>query len=263
MFIKPILFNTDMVCAILDGRKAVTRRVIKPQPEPSQIYKIGYCTDGYKSDIGKFGFGTNEYGGKILYVKPPFRPGDILYVRETWQVYRTYPSVYGFDVAYRADQEIRPCIFSLERYERFVKYENSKNYPRWISSQFMPKEAARIWIKVTDVRVERLQDMSYFDYLKEGINVETKGFGVQDIANQKYRKTWDSTIKKPDIDRYGWSANPWVWVVEFERCEKPVPCILAGVQPAEDKHPCIGYGKSEIDDEPCEMCKHCSECTGN
>lgn len=231
MFIKPILFNTDMVCAILDGRKAVTRRVIKPQPEPSQIYKIGYCTDGYKSDIGKFGFGTNKYGGKILYVKPPFRPGDILYVRETWQVYRTYPSVFGFDVAYRADHRIKSCVFNLKRYEKFAKYEDKRNYPRWIPSQFMPKEAARIWLKVNDIRVERLQDMTQVDFMNEGVNTCEKctckdlclGLSNARICYLKsdFIKLWDSTIKKPNISRYGWKANPWVWVIQFERCEKP------------------------------------------
>lgn len=80
----PILFNSEMVRAILDGRKTVTRRVIKPQPEPEQIYKIGYCIAGDKRNIGKYGFGTNEYGGRILFVKPPCKHGDILYVRETW-----------------------------------------------------------------------------------------------------------------------------------------------------------------------------------
>ena len=240
MFTKPILFNTDMVCAILDGRKAVTRRVIKPQPEPSQIYKIGYCTDGYKSDIGKFGFGTNEYGGKILYVKPPFRPGDILYVRETWQVYRTYPSVFGFDVAYRADNRIKSCVFIMKRYEKFAKYEDRRNYPRWIPSQFMPKEAARIWLKVTDVRVERLQDVTPAEVVKEGAYEDCRSClesygesGTQccykqddecsqcDSVMMEWEKLWDSTIKKPVISRYGWKANPWVWVIEFERCDKP------------------------------------------
>ncbi len=81
---KPVLFNTDMVQVILEGRKGVTRRLVKPQPEKDMIHRLGYCVDGDKKDIGKFGFGTKAYGGHILNVKPPYRPGDILYVRETW-----------------------------------------------------------------------------------------------------------------------------------------------------------------------------------
>ena len=86
----------------------------------------------------------------------------------------------------------------------------------------MPKEAARIWLRVTDARVERLQEMTQEDAEMEGatesVDSITK-FRTSALLN--FAKIWDSAIKKSDIDRYGWTANPWVWVIEFERCEKP------------------------------------------
>ena len=81
-------------------------------------------------------------------------------------------------------------------------------------NDIMPKEAARIWLRVTDVRVERLQDMTDDDAEAEGcFDYTSTALGFPDV--------WDSTIKKSDLDRYSWQANPWVWVIEFERCEKP------------------------------------------
>lgn len=85
MSIRPILFNTEMVRAILDGRKTCTRRVIKPQPDEKCTYPLGFVTDSTeKKEVGCFGFGIDEYGGSIQYAKPSYQPGDILYVRETW-----------------------------------------------------------------------------------------------------------------------------------------------------------------------------------
>lgn len=88
MAIKPILFNkqisTEMVRAILDGRKSCTRRLVKPQPDEKHTFPLGFVTDSTeKKEVGCFGFGINEYGGSIQYAKPPYQPGDILYVRET------------------------------------------------------------------------------------------------------------------------------------------------------------------------------------
>ena len=134
MSIKPILFNTDMVRAILDGRKTVTRRLIKSQPPYDVQCPLGYCTDGYKSEIGKFAFGSHENGGKMIFCKPPYQPGDILYVRETW-------SELSFGYVYKADGE---------------NIDHLGNVIKWHPSIHMPKEAARIWLKVKDVRVERL-----------------------------------------------------------------------------------------------------------
>ena len=230
MPIKPILFNTEMVQAILDGRKTCTRRVIKPQPDEKHTYPLGFVTDSTeKKEVGSFGFAANEYGGSIQYVKPPYRyaPGDILYVRETWCALPVNEAGHmrGHCVYYyRADGELRP--------------EGWRG--KWHPSIHMPKEAARIWLKVTDVMVERLQEMKPVDVIKEGAYpdcwdcLNTYGesgsqccYGTEEECSQcdevmmEWEKLWTSTIKKSDLDCYGWDANPYVWVIEFERCEKP------------------------------------------
>lgn len=215
MAIKPILFNTEMVRAILDGRKTCTRRLVKPQPDEKQKFPLGFVTDSTeKKEVGCFGFGIDEYGGSIQYAKPPYQPGDILYVRETWCDDRqfTHDSTPG---------------------KYFYKASESENF-KWKPSIHMPKEAARIWLKVTDVRVERLQDITPKDAENEGvgnlfyedIGYSEKNYGTEvdpeyGIAKEQFAWLWESTIKKSDLDRYGWDVNPWVWVIEFERCEKP------------------------------------------
>ena len=83
----------------------------------------------------------------------------------------------------------------------------------------MPKDAARIWLKVTDVRVERLQEITEVQAQAEGCN--SGMLTGECTARGQFEDLWNSTIKKPDLDRYGWSANPYVWIIEFERCEKP------------------------------------------
>lgn len=220
MPIKPILFNkqisTEMVRAILDGRKSCTRRLVKPQPDEKHTFPLGFVTDSTeKKEVGCFGFGINEYGGSIQYAKPPYQPGDILYVRETWMDYA------GLTM-YKADCD----IYRLD----------SLNFAGfgWKPSIHMPKEAARIWLKVTDVRVERLQDITPKGAESEGVGnlfYDDIGYGEKNygtevdteygIAKEQFAWLWESTIKKSDLDRYGWDANPWVWVIEFERCEKP------------------------------------------
>ena len=85
----------------------------------------------------------------------------------------------------------------------------------------MPKGAARIWLRATDVRVERLQDIDGKGCVKEGIEEEHLKYVGDEFVKGMFHDLWDSTIKKSDLDRYSWDANPWVWVIEFERCEKP------------------------------------------
>lgn len=201
MAIKPILFNTEMVRAILDGRKTCTRRLIKPQPDKKHIYPLGFVTDSTeKKEVGCFGFAANEYGGSIQYVKPPYRyaPGDILYVRETW---KKAPNGYYY-------------------YEDWQRNDIA-DVTKWKPSIRMPKEAARIWLKVTNVMVERLQEITSEQIGREGVDVEYPHVLNGEEKRYAFSTLWNSTVKKSDLDRYGWKANPWVWVIEFERCEKP------------------------------------------
>lgn len=234
MAIKPILFNTEMVRAILDGRKTCTRRLIKPQPDKKHIYPLGFVTDSTeKKEVGCFGFAANEYGGSIQYVKPPYQPGDILYVRETWEHFECCcceGDEHGN--CYREPQQStlnKSCGCYMYRATDEI-YGDAM----WHPSIRMPKEAARIWLKVTDVRVERLQDITPKGAESEGVGnlfYDDIGYGEKNygtevdteygIAKEQFAWLWESTIKKSDLDRYGWDANPWVWVIEFERCEKP------------------------------------------
>ena len=219
MAIKPILFNTEMVRAILDGRKTCTRRVIE-LPENMDGVPVGKSGDS----SNPLGF---MYPGGIK--RPPYQPGDILYVRETWCALPVNEAGHmrGHSIYYyRADGDLRP--------------EGWRG--KWRPSIHMPKEAARIWLKVTDVRVERLQEIDEDGVWDEGFKFKppcltrvsadghTCDLDGPCMSSIKYcdmtmgelfgREVWNSTIKKSDLDYYGWSANPWVWVIEFERCER-------------------------------------------
>ena len=215
--VLPILFNTEMVRAISDGRKTCTRRVIKAQPDEKHTFPLGFVTGSTEAkELGCFGFGTNENGGSIQFVKPPYQAGDILYVRETiWQKTGHYLDVDGETKAVWCN-EFRYAA-SDEKPEVGWNYSWGKR-----PSIHMPKEAARIWLKVTDVRVERLQEITSQGAWKEGARCPCL-YPVPDCAENKtaFIEIWNITINKTDLDCYGWDANPWVWVIEFERCEKP------------------------------------------
>ena len=197
MAIKPILFNTEMVLAILDGRKSCTRRIIKPQWE-----ECPHCKYVHKEYIyGKLA--KNVYCAKCGYPllperRAPYQPGDILYVRETW---KKAPNGYYY-------------------YEDWQRNDIA-DVTKWKPSIHMPKEAARIWLKVTDVRVERLQEITSEQISREGVEVEYPHVLNGEEKRYAFSTLWNSTIKKSDLDRYGWNASPWVWVIEFERCERP------------------------------------------
>ena len=192
MAIKPILFNTEMVRAILECRKSCTRRIVKPQ----QL--IGMLPDKCKNGA-------------------PYQIGDILYVRETWCMYGKLDDfdhvIDGTEKYYYLADGANPTPYNCFLVQR-NGYDEYKDTPVWHPSIHMPKEAARIWLKVTDVRVERLQEMTDDDAEAEGcFDYTSTALGFPDV--------WNSTIKNSGLDRYGWNANPWVWVIEFEQCEKP------------------------------------------
>ena len=220
MAIKPILFNTEMVRANLDGRKSCTRRLVKPQPDEKHTYQLGFVTDSTeKRDIGCFGFGIDEYGGSVQYAKPPYHIGDILYIRETWQY------LYELDGNEQVIEDTGKYYYAATDTIPFNAYvdENGVEHDHapWRPSIHMPKEAARIWLKVTDVRVERLQEITAEQIGREGVEVEYPHVLNGEEKRYAFSTLWNSTVKKSDLDRYGWNANPWVWVIEFERCEKP------------------------------------------
>jgi hypothetical protein len=219
MAIKPILFNTEMVRAILDGRKTCTRRLVKPQPKSKLCYTFAGSdsnTWGYPNRTAHEIWGEefklpNDITEEELSKRwnPPYHTDDILYVRETW---KKAPNGYYY-------------------YEDWQRNDIA-DVTKWHPSIRMPKEAARIWLKVTDVRVERLQEITDNECIKEGIYPSNCRdcndiFGCDVCPDEgydevdKFVEVWNSTIKKSDLNRYGWDANPWVWVIKFERCEKP------------------------------------------
>lgn len=197
---KPILFNTDMVKAILDGRKSCTRRVVKPQP-------------------------TARYGTQCI--KPPYQQGDILYVRETWERFECW----NCDGDERGNCPKEPKKSVLDKACGCYMYRATDEISgdaKWHPSIHMPKEAARIFLRVTNVRVERLRDITFEDALAEGMDkyIRLNGELDENSIITSFIGVWNSTIKKSDLDSYGWNANPWVWVIEFERCDKPESKVL-------------------------------------
>lgn len=207
MAIKPILFNTEMVRAILDGRKTCTRQICKDANEYTVPDMDFYNAD--RRTYAVHNFADKEHVEQLSTAERncPICPGDTLYVRETWSE--------GYEdgtYIYRADDKLA----DLPTFK-----ESSKLI--YHPSIHMPKEAARIWLKVTSVRVERLQEINGDDALAEGVDkyIHANGTLNEDQTITSFIGIWNSTIKKSDIDRYGWDANPYVWVISFERCEKP------------------------------------------
>ena len=230
MPIKPILFNTEMVRAILDWRKSCTRRIVKGFIPNNAVW--GYTAFTPKGCISCRGTFADGYGEKFF--KPPYQPGDILYIRETWERFECW----NCDGDERGNCPKEPKKSVLDKTCGCYMYRATDEISgdaKWHPSIHMPKEAARIWLKVTDVRVERLHDITYNGALREGsegIRCDHVALGVHgctDCMNTgwieppqvEFMQIWNSTIKKSDLNRYGWDANPWVWVIEFERCDKP------------------------------------------
>lgn len=212
LVMKPILFNTEMVKAILNGRKTVTRRIVKLDLGLADIdrndedYFYVPDRDGDYHHITKFS---------------SYQVGDILYVKETW--------CYGTDTfSIMLDPEPLPkdILYKAD----FCYLENG--IVKWRPSIHMPKEAARIFLKVTNIKVQRLQSITDEEAIKEGLlpEVDEGSFGEEihfykDYSGHNnwctprgsFKGLWNSTIKKQDLERYDWKANPWVWVIEFER----------------------------------------------
>ena len=227
---KPILFNTDMVRAILDGRKTVTRRVVRLKYSNThlEMFTNKYGTRFVEKQNEEPGVTTvkNPDGTtthRILAIEekvPPYHPGDILYVRETWRIQAAHRFEADARIEFKAGGPLQTIQFPGSRSQGTSRIEYDAFLEKWLRSGWcpsihMPKESARLFLRVTDVRAERLQDISKVppgsqnQIVREGFR-----YGCDFIA------TWQSTVSRKDWPVYGWYANPWVWVIEFERISR-------------------------------------------
>ena len=231
---KSILFNTDMVRAILEGRKSVTRRVAFPNEDlrkfprpdnPDAWWFRGRVYTNWDSAM-------RSPQGVLSLCK--YKKGDILYVRETWKpMYPDETSNIVCGYMYKADD----CGLRGEEYKKWydAHYPSGKDWfcpGIWRPSIHMPKEAARLFLRVTDVRVEHLQDITEEQARAEGAMAFCLSVDSEDTPDSErtwhdagpalpdFIRIWNSNIKPADRDKYGWDANPWVWVIEFERISK-------------------------------------------
>ena len=184
----PILFNSAMIRAILDGTKSQTRRIVKPQPE--------YGVDGKIVPLESF-TGDKRMRHQVALAKqcPYGQHGSKLWARETWA------HLGGFlpEIAYRADGQ------DMTTDEAFKRWRPSIHMPRW---------ASRITLEITDIRVERVQDISERDAIAEGCNTSDVGpYAILPTARGRFQYLWDTINGKT----YPWRSNPWVFVVSFRR----------------------------------------------
>lgn len=207
---KPIIFNTEMVRAILDVRKTAMRQVIKPQPKGAHMV-LDYDKQGCHMLCGGIAT-TGVLCDWEKYISFPYSMGDILYVQEEYFDYKGH-------LHYKADG-------------KHIGLEKNGIYFKWDSPVSMPKEAARIFLRVTDMYIERLQDIAETDAIKEGFEPivcnHPNGLPCTDCLNTGYLEPamasfytmWEDDINEADRKIYGWDANPWVWVIEFEIISK-------------------------------------------
>jgi hypothetical protein len=204
---KPILFSTPMVSAILENRKSQTRRIIKIPDliaNPNHFRYAGNdLTRGdtprpaIKYDDRLYHVFELKNNNGPMWVEPSkYKPGNILYVRETYFIHPTENTIH-----YKTDDKIEWAMWGLDPVEC-----------KWKPSLFMPKAAARIFLEVTEVRAERLQDITEQDALAEG-------YPFPNIAKETEPKQWFETLWQ-SINKE-WNPEQWVWVYEFKKIDKP------------------------------------------
>ena len=222
---SPILFSVEMIRAILDGQKTITRRVIKPQPDVQGWQHATLQPDS---------FGTWSYpaGAGGRWKCPYGRSGDGLWVREAWRVGAWSVNNGGFAVDYKADNSCRKewlhCeddnvwmrLWKQSTYDAIKMFgsgdqtwEPGKSPCRWRPSIFMPRWASRIALEIVSVRVERLREISRDDCVREGLPPITCG-DPERAMRVKFSTLWDSINTNREC---GWDLDPWVWVIEFKR----------------------------------------------
>lgn len=225
---KPILFDTKMVQKIQDNQKSVTRQLIKSSKvdlsncvfvkmsvDPSEL-RIAKDGTEYPHDL-KGLYATFESLDDGLYfplVKAPYQIGDFLYVRETWSpLFESEMSSEIVGYRYKAE--------TLADFNERIPPEFDWVYDSdWHPSVHMPKEAARVFLQITDIRAERLQNITPEQIEREGVWCPCNDDDERkELQRDYYKRLWNSTRKKSDLNKFGWDANNWVWVIEFKRVE--------------------------------------------
>jgi hypothetical protein len=210
----PILFTGEMVRAILDGRKTMTRRVVKPQPSnPGGLWqgqnppKSPNC----ETPLGHFVFLGRDY------YCPHGQPGMTLWVRETWAaVHLCIDPETGYADDWHGSHDIPPGNGGGYWTPMYAADDHPSHYDdrgwQWRPSTHMPRWASRITLEITGVRVERVQEISEEDAIAEGMTM----IGPTALTNRtSFARLWDTINESRG---YGWDVNPWVWVVEFRPC---------------------------------------------
>lgn len=230
---RPILFSGPMIRALLAGRKSVTRRVVKPQPAKPicRMVHVGTCTT-----TGRKSFVAHDIKGKCVYAWPtrdghglegditaPFAVGARLWVKETWGFSAYYDDTDWLRGSVKGQSQDHLTESWKLRFAADYDGPASSEYPYWRPSIFMPRWASRLTLEVTEVRVERVQDISEADARAEGIEVCRDGDGTIIYgphgcytvdACDEFRRLWHSIN-----GAQSWEDNPWVWVVGFRRVD--------------------------------------------
>lgn len=208
---RGIIFNAEMVRAILDGRKTQTRRIMKPQPKTNENGDIWWPSNICQSMINiKEMMQNNEgvWAGIAGIACPHGGVGDHLWVRETFCI--VHDEQFGEEnwIDYKATPK-----YSDKKPAGWDAEPNDPEALNWSPSIHMPRWASRITLEITDVRVERLQEASDDDFKAEGYPLERELTGGSTDAFCWFRHLWDS-VSKPECN---FESNPWVWVIEFKR----------------------------------------------
>ena len=237
---RGMIFNAEMVRAILDGRKAQTRRIIKDQPESSEFGLRYIAESSLAKEVGMYFWSQSDACGLKSRSNPfacPYgKPGDRIWVRETFSCIGNedgHPvdakgnlcSREDSQRIYRASAIQKPNNYGLWSFPDDADWKpHTKDYQyegAWRPSIHMPRWASRILLEITDVRVERLNAISQADAIAEGappshhsIDAVSKQFGYPDFSRSWFGQTWQHIYGEES-----WKNNPWVWVIEFKRCD--------------------------------------------
>ncbi|HHQ5760433.1 TPA: hypothetical protein ACSRHF_000910 [Klebsiella variicola subsp. variicola] len=227
---RGMIFNAEMVRAILAGRKTQTRRIMNVQPESNQFGLLHITSSTKRSDIGKYHWAeSNATGNHVrskLFSCPFGAVGDRIWVRETFQ-----GPLFDYDLMDSYCKDPTPfekpafCVYKADGVPAPEFYDaDDELHCCWRPSIHMPRWASRILLEITDVRVERLNAISEEDARAEGIidggclncgEPEPCGCANQEPdATDAFAYLWQSIYGQEN-----WNANPWVWVIEFKRIE--------------------------------------------